>query len=172
MAILTNNCYHSEVIHINSPLEVIAVTTYAPKKITICSIYLPPKQNIWKQNLTSITSQLPKLFIICGDFNAHNIIWGSACTKPKGRLVEEAYKNEIILNTGSPTHLSLSYGTLSAIDLTICSPDLSPSLYWEVLPDLHGSNHFLILTTNYASRPQDIQKSNKIKWNLKQANWD
>lgn len=170
VAILTKNTVHSETLNINSHLEVIAITTYLPQKTSICSIYLPPNSHFTTEDLKDITNQLPKPFIICGDMNAHNTIWGSVHTDPRGKNIEQTYQDETILNTGSPTHFSLAYGTFSAIDLSICNPEFYPELTWETLPDLNGSDHFPIIITYLNGNNTQNTPNQTKKWKLKEAN--
>ena len=44
---------------------------------TVCSLYLPPGDNISLTDLSDLISELRIPFIIVGDFNAHNSIWDS-----------------------------------------------------------------------------------------------
>lgn len=72
----------------NSNLQAIAVKVYFPVEMYICNIYLPPSLNYSKQDLLNLINQLPKPYIICGDFNAHSAIWGCTKTNPKGKIIE------------------------------------------------------------------------------------
>lgn len=173
VAILIKNAIHTETVIINSTLEVIAIKAYIPgNTTTICSLYLPPGTSVNKQELLAIISQLPKPFLLCGDMNAHNIIWGSQHTDSRGKLFEETLENETILNTGSPTHFSSANGTFSSIDLTICNPDLYPSLTWETLPELYGKDHFPILISYISVNQISPTTSSRPKWHFKKANWE
>ena len=53
----------------------IYVTLY--KEITICSVYIPPLFSLNSQHFDSLLQQLPSPYIILGDFNGHNILWGN-----------------------------------------------------------------------------------------------
>ena len=46
-----------------------------PIKLTICTIYIHEKDNLSLGNLENIIEQLPKPFILVGDFNSHNTLW-------------------------------------------------------------------------------------------------
>ena len=59
-------------------------TISTSKTITICSLYLPPSENLNIVLLTRLIAQLPTPFAICGDFNGHSVTWG--CDKT---IVEE-----------------------------------------------------------------------------------
>ena len=51
-------------------------------------------------------------------------------------------------NNKSNTHLHPATGTYSAIDLTICDPNLLLDYNWQVHDDTCGSDHFPILLEN------------------------
>lgn len=63
VAIFVNNLIDSTQIHIQSPLEVIAVTLHLKTPLCLCNIYLPDSTNILLNDLNDIIKQLPKPFI-------------------------------------------------------------------------------------------------------------
>ncbi|KAG5895980.1 hypothetical protein JTB14_005089 [Gonioctena quinquepunctata] len=75
-------------IPLQSPLEVVAIEISYPFKMSICDIYLPDS-NWTVEDLRNIINQLPQPFLIMGDFNAHNPIWGSERLDASGRKVEK-----------------------------------------------------------------------------------
>ncbi|KAG5875849.1 hypothetical protein JTB14_036805 [Gonioctena quinquepunctata] len=90
--------------------------------------------------------------MILGDFNGHNIIWGSQKTTPLGRkLLIQSTARTLNLNNGANTHFNLASGSSSAIDLSLCSPSILIDHTWRVAEDLHGSDHFPIMITNNSS---------------------
>ena len=68
-------------------LQAVACRVTANRPLTICSIYIP-ELNLNIKDLYNLERQLPRPFIILGDFNAHNPIWGSNTDPitPKGNL--------------------------------------------------------------------------------------
>ncbi|KAG5860686.1 hypothetical protein JTB14_005712 [Gonioctena quinquepunctata] len=76
--------------------------------------------------------------------------------------------NLILLNDGDGTYVNLRSNSLSAIDLALCSPVISPSLQWTSLGD-HLTDHFPI-SIEFAGRliPQTLPR----RWRLRNANWD
>lgn len=129
VAIFIKDCIYFEPLNIISPLQVIAARIYQPIPYTICNIYLPPLRLITKQELLDIVSQLEPPYVIVGDFNAHNTLWGSNHTNPKGKIIEEILtqnSNIILLNQyGEPTHFNISTRTESTIDLALSSSSIS-----------------------------------------------
>lgn len=66
-------------------------------KITICNLYLPPKVKVSVNQLENLLYQLPSPFILLGDFNGHNQIWGSKYTDSRGKKIEKIINNQRIL---------------------------------------------------------------------------
>ncbi|KAE9528623.1 hypothetical protein AGLY_012198 [Aphis glycines] len=132
-----------------------------------------PNKEIKINKLENIIRQLPKPFIIVGDFNSHNIIWGSNNTNPRGKTIEKLIQNEdlILLNDTTPTHINLGNGNFSCIDLSLSSPSIAQRLEWEVLPEIYSSDHIPI-KVKISPRQTNNKYSNKQRWNLKNPNWN
>lgn len=114
--------------------------------VTIVSLYLPPAVNYNVDDLAALLTSLPPPFVLCGDFNAHNAIWGSTHTDTRGERLASFFADHslCVLNDGSPTFL---YGAFlsSCLDLTIASACLSWRLAWRVDADTLGSDHLPVL---------------------------
>ena len=97
VVIYIKDTIHSQEIVITSNLKVVATRVMLPTNLHICNIYLPNSQHLDEVELTRIFSQLPKPFIIRGDFNSHNILWGSHKTDTRGaKLINETNLNLLI----------------------------------------------------------------------------
>lgn len=59
---------------LNTSFEAIAATILSKNTTTICSFYIPPHTHFTTKHLENIAEQLPKLFILVGDFNAHSTV--------------------------------------------------------------------------------------------------
>ena len=157
-------------IKIISTLQVKAVkVTINKKPITICSIYIPPKQQFNVHQLIEIENQLPTPYIITGDFNAHSPLWGQQDLNAKGKIIEDFINqtNICLLNDQSSTYVSPSTFNTSSVDLTFCHPSIFTNLKWSTLDDLHHSDHYPI-TINY-NLPQNSEIPEYYKF--KKANW-
>ena len=90
------------------------------KEITLCSIYIPPSFALRPEHLNSLLKQLPSPFMLLGDFNGYNILWGSKDNDPRGDLIEDFITNNDIclMNDKSNTFLDSGKGTFSALDLS------------------------------------------------------
>ena len=113
--------------------------------ISICSLYVPTNSNIIELELDLI--QLPKPFMLMGDFNSHNQIWGSRDTNERGRTIENFMnKNSLcLLNNKFPTYLHPATGTHSEIDLTLSDPTIYLDYNWKTNKDNCRSDHYLII---------------------------
>ena len=82
--------------------------------------------------LQTSEDQLPKPFVIVGDFNSHNYLWGGNRNDAKGKVMERfmTKSNNCLFNGDTPTYLHPATCSLTSIDLTMCSPSL--------FMDLHG----------------------------------
>jgi endonuclease/exonuclease/phosphatase family metal-dependent hydrolase len=175
--ILVQNDVKSEEIFVMTDLNATAAKISLEVETTVCSLYIPPSDINTKNKskrvaakMKDIIEQLPKPYLIVGDFNAYSMRWGSTRESSFGKELTEVIDNTdtIILNTGEKTHFSLAYGSESAFDLTLTTADLAPKFDWFVYEDLHGSDHFPIIiqsvktTTRLTKRP---------RWILTTANW-
>ena len=97
--------------------------------------------------LSDLIKQLPKPFIIAGDSNSHNTLWGSQRTNGRGKILNEIFKNPniLLLNNTQPTYYNITNGSFSAIDLSLCSASIGHRFKWEVSEDLYNCDHFPIL---------------------------
>ena len=87
------------------------------------------------------------LFILAGDFNGHNVMWGCNDTNQRGLQLENFISNNsfsFMNDNKSKTYLHPATGSYSSIDLTLCSPVLLSNFTWKVTEDLCGSDHFPI----------------------------
>ena len=156
-----------------TPLRAAAVkVTINKTPISICSIHLTDDSDykLREIDLPELKAQLPGPFLLLGDFNGHNPLWGCAKRNTRGGMIEEFIMNEnlCLFNDQSITHISDNIKAApSSLDLSICSPDIFLDFTWSVLPDLHGSDHFpLVLYIN------DDDDDNFIpRYALKRADW-
>ncbi|KAL4091429.1 hypothetical protein QTP88_026121 [Uroleucon formosanum] len=127
----------SENIPIISEHEVIATLVKFHKPLSICNIYIPDSKSFTKQHLKNIINQLPKPFILLGDFNSRNTSWGCTHTDHRGQIIEEFLEDEalILLNNNDPTRHNVSNGNFSVIDLTITNTNSSTLFDWQVYTD-------------------------------------
>ena len=156
-------------ISLNTKLQAVAVRITLHKTITLCSIYIPPSSKLTIKDLDNLVEQLPSPYILLGDFNGHNPLWGCDDYNTKGRLLERFIDAQALClyNDGSKTYLHPGTGTYTAIDLTLTNTDLLTDFSWQVIDDLCGSDHFPILI-EYDATPVEERIP---RWILKKADW-
>ena len=117
-------------------LQAKAVTISTSKTITVCSLYLPPSENLNIVLLTRLIAQLPTPFVICGDFNGHSMTWG--CDKNNSRrdrindFITE--NNCLLVLCCLPTPMALASGGSPMFPLVVHQP-ASPSI-WPAVQSL------------------------------------
>lgn len=166
--LVRNDTPHTE-LKLNTPLQATAIQITIQKQITLCSIYLPPKSNLNQKDLDNLMTQLPSPYLILGDFNAHNRLWGCSTNDKKGLAIEKFIDRHNIcyLNDKSPTHIDAKNLTPSAIDLSFCHPSLFLDFSWGVGEELYGSDHYpIFLDHSLASEGQATPR-----WQLHRADW-
>ena len=166
-AIIVNNALHHSYINLNTSLQAVAVSIVLDKVITVCSIYLPDRVTLCE--LQNLINQLPAPFLLLGDFNAHNPLWGGENLDCKGETIEELIDNNpiSIFNDGTFTYHNIYSGSKSAIDLSICSSNIFIDFTWWVDDYLNGSDHFPI----YLKASKNSPSSASPKWKLNEADW-
>ena len=170
VAVIVNNTVPHRPLKLDSTLQAVAVTISLNMTITLCSVYLPPSLPIDIKELDHLLDQLPKPFILMGDFNSHHTLWGCIDTNDKGRIIEDFITKHdlVLLNDKSSTYLRPATGSYSSLDLTICSPGIFPQFTWKVCDDLHGSDHFLIQVSEVGPSVQQCPQ----RWKLHKVNWE
>ena len=177
-ALYINNDFVHDQLHLNTPLQAVACTVRLNgREIDICSIYIPPRMNnnTLERHLTALIAQFPHPFLLLGDFNAHSPLWGRdvVLADTRGEIIESFLDNShlVLLNTRENTHFSLSHNSESAIDLSICSPQISTYFVWSVDSDIHHSDHYPINICTTFSVERDATIGSIPRWNLQRADW-
>ena len=169
--IIHKSLQHSQ-IHLRTHLQAVAVRFVKNKQVTICSVYLPPDLQYTVDDLQNLINELPPPFILLGDFNAHNPLWGgeSANRNGSGEVVEAVIDSNYIslLNDGSPTYCNVHSRYTSSIDLSLCSSDIFLDFIWSVNGDLNGSDHFPIHLKWAVNTPSKTTP----KWKEDEADWN
>ena len=140
------------------------------KPITICNIYIPPSYHVASQEFQNLIDQLPSPFILLGDFNAHNPLWGGNRMDSKGEMIEKIMidNNLSLFNDGSKTFHNMHSNYSSALDLSMCTPNLFLDYCWYVDEYLHGSDHYPI----YLKYIMNTPSRELPKWKPEDADWN
>ncbi|ESO11934.1 hypothetical protein HELRODRAFT_167028 [Helobdella robusta] len=140
------------------------------KSFTICNGYIKPNNIMKSEELKQLIQQIPKPFLLVGDFNAHNQLWGSQNSNTQGKELEKTIieNNICLIKPTAPTMFHEHTNTSSIIDLVMTSPTMFEDIEWEAEEDLHGSDHFpIILTMKIKATNYECYRLNynKIDWN-------
>lgn len=114
---------------------------------TIVSLYIPIPSKSIIRSLSTILNSLPKPLLVLGDLNCHHSVWGCGMSDVSGIFLLDSLDSLdlCIINDGSPTRRTRINELTSAVDLSLCSPELASLMSWCVLPSSHGSDHFPII---------------------------
>lgn len=169
-AIIINKSLQHSTIQLNTTLQAVAISVILEKRITICSLYLPPDLAFNIGDIQSLIDQLPAPLLLLGDFNAHNPLWGSRFLDSKGKLIEDLIdRNDVTLyNNGSMTFHNIHDNHFSALDLSISSTSIHLDFNWSVNEDLNGSDHYPIHLKYALNAPSEVLP----KWKVEDADWD
>ena len=76
--------------YIRTIIQVVALENYlvGKGKRTVCSIYLPPTDQVTEEDTRDLLEQLPTPMILLDDFNAHNPLYGSEKMSTRRRMME------------------------------------------------------------------------------------
>lgn len=174
-ALLINKSFTFSQINLPSHNREISVIAAKVLNINFLSVYIPhPNQNLIPE-LSSIFSAVPHPKIILGDFNTHHISWGSHYSDSFSPFLLDLFDNcnTIVINTGSPTHrVYPSQNPKSAMDLTVCSHNLSSILSWKTLPYTLGSDHYPILIALPHSVVPTPAHEPLLKYKLHDVDWN
>lgn len=169
VAIIVQKSVACQHLQLQTSLEAVAVRAIIfDRLITVCSLYIPPDYRLSSVEFEDLTNELPEPYLITGDFNAHNPIWGSARADARGRLIEKFIlsSGSCIFNKKHPTYYSTAHNTYSAIDLAIGSPILLPTCEWKVINNPYGSDHFpvkLLALSNNSQTPTHLELLNNMQ---------
>lgn len=162
----------------NDPWEV-QILILRVREMDITLIYNPPNNIIEKETLENLQNNMGPSFIIIGDFNSHNALWGSEHnSRNSEEIVEFALNhNWNILNDGSITRIGTNNQRSATIDLAFCSNDLALITLFNMTNENFGSDHILMelkvlnkITKN--KNPKPALNTSTRKFNTKLANWE
>ena len=70
---------HNDVVYhrikLQTKFQAIAIHAFLHKRITVCNIYINPRDDFTQTDLEDLIKRLPKPFILMGDFNCHHTLW-------------------------------------------------------------------------------------------------
>ena len=94
VAIVIRNDIPYRIINIKNTkfIEILAIKIpCGNSEILVASVYIPPSKGRFKE-MKGIFSQLGEFYVIAGDLNSHNPIWGARKTNETGRYLERVLR--------------------------------------------------------------------------------
>lgn len=170
VAIFVRKFISSYQVKLQTELQAIAVSVKFRKRITLCSLYLPPGEEVSKVDMQGLLDQLPKPFMVLGDFNAHHPLWFDPRRENgRGKMIAELIdENDVVLlDKNKPTNMWKVDKSFSHVDLSLCSADLLTQFLWDVHDEPLSSDHFPILIKSELQ----FNKGGSPRWVTKDANW-
>jgi ribonuclease HI len=174
-AIIVSNSVPFMFHSLRTGMQAVAVRIFLDRMYTVCSVYIPPSEPVEKTELMDLVDQLPRPFLLMGDFNSRHPLWGDCCsTFLAGTIISTMSDCDIeCINDGSYTHYHIQTDTFSSIDLALCSSDAMLDFSFEVLGRDEilpfSSDHYPILLT--LKRGESLPSLPPC-WNIKKADWD
>lgn len=151
--IIKNNIEHQEEEKIENEMFQIACVSVSLKNnktFKICAIYSPPRHNIKSEHYIEVLKGFQNHFILGGDFNAKNKLWGSRLTTPKGHQLHKAcraLKCEIY-SGNEPTYWPSNEQRIpDLIDFFVTKNIPKNFIYIENTAALSSSDHSAVIMT-------------------------
>ena len=169
-----NNNLPQYQIDLQTDLQAIAcMVRFGNRRVTFCSLYLPPTERLNYNRLDELIQELPEPFVLSTDANSRHFLWGADRCDSRGMVWERIIQQHglCVMNDGSPTRMDDFTGLDSHIDVTLCSSSIRPCTTWTTDPDLHESDHFPIYFTLQSGMNQTVENV-FYGWNINKANWD
>lgn len=154
--------------------EYVVVEVWADKKKIVIINYYNPCKQLEVKDMEVIEGQDRDNVIWCGDFNAHNTLWGGDKTDNNGQVIEEIMndRNLVCMNDGRKTRTDIRSGKESVLDLTFLSGRLALKCEWEVYEEsTFGSDHYpIICKLNVEVRLSTEDRYGR--WIFNKADWE
>jgi ribonuclease HI len=152
------------------------------KWIHISNVYVPPANSKGQDVIKLRTDAIPCMAssLICGDFNAHAVLWDSRAN-PDDRgdsLMEWIFDNNLsVLNNGDATRFDRgseegSPTKWSTPDVTLCGANWVGKTEWTVAEPIGKSDHLpIVITINDDVKHQSVY-GRKARWRSNGVDWE
>ncbi|KAG5832008.1 hypothetical protein ANANG_G00286560 [Anguilla anguilla] len=160
-------------IDIGNELECVVIEVWAERKNLVVINFYNPCRKLELSRLEDIEGLNRGSIVWCGDFNAHNTLWGSDKTDYNGQVVEELLdgKHLVCINDGRNTRIDVNTGKESVIDLTLVTNTLARLCEWDVYQEgTIGSDHYPIYSKINIVMVHNTENTGG-KWIFGKANW-
>jgi len=152
-------------------MECVVVEIYFREDSIVIYNFYNPCKKISIKLFEKIKKEKKELW--CGDFNAHNWLWGSKNTDYNGEIIEQLMdeRSLVCLNTGEGTRYNITENSVSSIDLTLITNSMAELCEWKINGEnTVGSDHFpIICKMNVDNNPEYVLQK---KWLYEKADWN
>nr|XP_050030522.1 uncharacterized protein LOC126526708 [Dermacentor andersoni] len=132
---------------------------------TVASVYIRPCRPRDPSSLLQLARRLGRYFVLCGDINAHQTIWGSRRFCGRGSSVVDVV-NQLgrnVLNTGAPSFVRRTSRAIStAIDVSLATEGCRYT--WTPQLDTWGSDHFPIVLAPFRGKTPRTRVYATVDW--------
>ena len=140
-------------------------------KLTLTSVYCPPRHKILHDKFLNFFSTLGQKFIAAGDYNAKHTYWGSRLISPRGNQLYNTItaNNFDVVSSGEPTYWPTDFNKLpDLIDFSVIKNIKRDQVLVSSSYDLTSdhSPSILILKGN-----SDAAAANCISYPNRNTNW-
>ena len=147
------------------------------KWLHISNVYIPPANSKGQDVINLRTDAIPcmKSSLICGDFNAHSVLWDNRIDPDQrgDSLTEWIFDNNLsVLNNGDATRTDRSSDNLSTPDVTLCGADWMGKTEWAVAEPIGKSDHKpIVITVIHDVKHQSVY-GKKARWRSNGVDWE
>lgn len=167
--IVRNNIAFTEIKIFDLPgksfeLACLCFTDFSPHD-NIYACYRPPGR-VGQQDCDATFNKFRgENAILLGDFNAHNIVWGSNHTDSCGGFIEACVEAHgfVLLGDSTPTYVDINSGYRSKLDLAFATADVAGVVDISVSDESWGSDHLPVFVDIDLRRSHYNRKTFKIK---------
>ncbi len=161
-------------VEVSVDKEVVVMEVWEGSHSIKIIFFYNPCGKLSKELLENIRGNTNQKVIWCGDFNAHNTLWGSVKTDYNGLIVEEMldWGRLVCINNGCFTRIYVIHGRKSVLDITLVSESLARKCEWNVSnQSTMGSDHYPIWCKIGVDIIQNLVERIP-RWKFNAANWE
>ena len=138
VCILVENSFIHSQVQFQADLQAVAVCiTFNNKTYTVTSVYVPRSETLNELAFDRRINSFSSRYLILGDFNGHNHLWGANQENERGKVVEKLIDRHslMLLNDSVHTRFDTYHQTSSLLDLSVCHPSIYMDVACEVSSD-------------------------------------
>lgn len=148
--------------------------TLGDRQLLIVSDYIPPTSSCPAEYSPSIRHllDLEGDVLFLGDFNAHDELWNSSRSDPRGNMLAEDIDDSFfgVLNDDSPTRW-IAADRPSSPDISLASSSVLPLCSWSALRALSSDHLPIVINVEIPTETAPVMNRSTI-FNYDKADWE